>query len=159
MEELLKQVITELQGFRKEVNERFDGVDEKFAQVDDRFTQVDKRFDVMDVKFTQVDKRFDVMDVRFEQIDERFDSVDKHFDGVDQRFDGVDQRLDQLEQGQIEIKDTIRHSATLMTENFTAIRQEIREKIVDTQADVNLLFKEVEGLKRQTFKLEQRISN
>lgn len=138
MEELLKQVITELQGFRKEVNGRFDGADEKFAQVDDRFTQVDKRFDVMDVKFGQVDERFDA---------------------VDQRFDGVDQRLGQLEHGQIEIKDAIRHSATLMTENFTAIRQEIREKIVDTQADVNLLFKEVESLKRQTFKLEQRISN
>ncbi len=120
MEELLKQVITELQGFRKEVNGRFDGVDEKFAQVD---------------------KRFDVMDVKFGQVDERFDSVDERFDAVDQRFDGVDQRLGQLEHGQIEIKDAIRHSATLMTENFTAIRQEIREKIVDTQADVNLLFK------------------
>ena len=152
MEELLKQVITELQGFRKEVNERFDGVDEKFAQVDDRFTQVDKRFDVMDVKFEQVDKRFDVMDIKFERVDKRFDNVD-------QRFDGVDQRLDQLEQGQTEIKDTIRHSATLMTENFTAIRKEMREEIVDTQTDVDLLFKEVEGLKRQTFKLEQRISN
>lgn len=92
MEELLKQMMTELQGFRKEVNERFDA--------------------------------------------------------VDQRFDGVDQRLVQLEQGQIEIKDTIFRSATLMTENFTAICQEIREKIVDTQADVNLLFKEVESLKK-----------
>ncbi|MEK5039781.1 hypothetical protein [Sporosarcina sp. FSL K6-3457] len=104
MEKLLKQVMTELQGFRQEVNNKFE--------------QVDRRFDVMDDKFEQVDKRFDA---------------------VDQRFDGVDQRLEQLEQGQVEIKDT-RHSATLKTENFTAIRQEMREKIVDTQADVNLLF-------------------
>ena len=46
-----------------------------------------------------------------------------------------------------------------MTENFTEIRKDIRDKNQSTQADVDLLFREVEGLKRQTNKIEQRLSN
>ena len=138
MEELLKQIVGELQDFRNEVNEKFSGVDHRFDRVDEKFTEVDQRFDRVDRKFTEVDHRFD-------RVDEKFIAVDQHFD--------------HLEKGQEEIKDVIRHSTTWMTENLTDIRKDIRLKHQSTEADIDLLFREVEGLKRQTNKIEQRFSN
>lgn len=138
MEELLKQIVGELQDFRNEVNEKFSGVDHRFDRVDERFIEVDHRFDRVDEKFTEVDHRFD---------------------RVDEKFTEVDHRFDHLEKGQAEIKDVIRHSATLMTENLTDIRKDMRLKHQGTEADIDLLFREVEGLKRQTNKIEQRLSN
>ncbi|WP_368652229.1 hypothetical protein AB4Y30_10730 [Ornithinibacillus sp. 4-3] len=88
MEELLKQIMSELKGFKKEVNDRFDG----------------------------------------------------------------------LEEGQERLENALKHNMTLMTENFTNIRKDIRIKIQDTQSDVDLLFKEVEGLKRKTNKIEQKLT-
>ena len=70
----------------------------------------------------------------------------------------VNERLDRLEQGQTELKESFRHNNTLMIENFTDIRKDLRTKHQDMQADVNLLFKEVEETKRKVNKLEQRIS-
>ena len=55
--------------------------------------------------------------------------------------------------------DLFEKNAILMTEKFTEIRKDIRVKNQSTQADVDLLFREVEGLKRQTNKIEKRLSN
>jgi len=85
--------------------------------------------------------------------------VDEKFAGVDKQLDSINKRFDSVEKGQEEIKATIRHSITLPTENFTEIRKDIRDKNHSTQADVDLLFREVEVLKRQTNKIEQRLSN
>ncbi|MGQ7277873.1 hypothetical protein ACT91Q_07860, partial [Brevibacillus thermoruber] len=64
---------------------------------------------------------------------------------------------EQLKKGQEELKESIKHYAILLTENFTSIRTDLRKNHMDVQADVNLLFKEVEGIKRHTHKIEQRI--
>lgn len=117
MEEVLKQVLSELQGLRNEVNERFDNVDK------------------------------------------RLESMDNRFDNVDKRLENMDNRFDRLDQGQEELKELIKHTTTLMTENFTNIRKEIRVKGQDTQADIDLLFKEVEDVKRRTNKLEQKLNH
>ncbi len=71
----------------------------------------------------------------------------------------VNEKLARLELGQEGLKESLRHNAILMTENFTEIRKDIRDKNHSTQADVDLLFREVESLKRQTNKIEQRLSN
>ena len=71
----------------------------------------------------------------------------------------VNERLDRLEKGQEEIKDTFRHNAALMTENFTDIRKDLRTRNQDIQADVDLLFKEIEVIKRQAYKIEHRLGN
>src|SRR4029077_7912795 len=46
-----------LKALRKEMRERFDGVDK-------RFDGVDKRFDAMDQRFDSMDHRFDVLEER-----------------------------------------------------------------------------------------------
>ena len=71
----------------------------------------------------------------------------------------VNERFDRVEKGQEEIKEAFRHNATLMTENFTDIRRDLRTKNQDNQADIDLLFKEVEGIKRKANKIEQRLSS
>ena len=40
----------------------------------------------------------------FDYVDKRFNGVDKRFNDVDKRFNNVDKRLDILEQGQEDIK-------------------------------------------------------
>ncbi|WP_035099953.1 hypothetical protein [Aneurinibacillus terranovensis] len=64
-----------------------------------------------------------------------------------------------LEQGQVIIKEAINHNTALLTENFTNIRKDLRTVTNDIKADVNLLFKEVESVKRHTNRLEQRVGN
>lgn len=63
-------------------------------------------------------------------------------------------KLEKLEAGQKEIKDMLRHNSALTAENLTDIRQDVRAKHRDVEADVNLLFKEVESVKRQTNKMD-----
>ena len=76
-----------LKAMRKEMRERFDGVDK-------RFDGVDKRFDAVDQRLNAVDKRFDAADKRFDSVDKRLDRVDVRFAtlsaSVDERFDAVD---------------------------------------------------------------------
>jgi len=143
MEELLKQMMSEMVALRNEMNSRFDGVDKRFDDVDGRLNSMDKRFD-------DVDGRLNSMDKRFDDVDGRLISMDK-------RFDKVDGRLDKLEEGQVEIKNLIKHHTTLFSENFTDIRKEMRIQNQETKSDINLLFKEVETLKRKTNKIEQRL--
>jgi uncharacterized phage infection (PIP) family protein YhgE len=64
-------------------------------------------------------------------------------------------RMDNLEKGQNEIKEMIKHSTTLMTENFTYIRKDMRTFERDVNADIELLFKEGAEVKRKVNKLEQ----
>ncbi|MDN7246762.1 hypothetical protein QWY16_01615 [Planococcus shenhongbingii] len=61
-------------------------------------------------------------------------------------------KLEKLEAGQKELKDMLRHNYALTAENLTAIRQDARVKHQDVQADVDLLFREVEAVKRQANK-------
>ncbi|MGW9607731.1 hypothetical protein ACWGSI_20345, partial [Heyndrickxia sporothermodurans] len=77
-------------------------------------------------KLDRIDKRFDAIDQKFVEVDKRFDAIDQKFVEVDKRLDAVDSRLENLETGQIELKDMLKHSTTLLIENFTSIRQDIR---------------------------------
>lgn len=58
--------------------------------------------------------------------------------------------------GQHEIKDIIKHTATVMIENFTTIRRDVKTLAFDVNSDVELLFKEMAEVKRKVNKLEQK---
>jgi uncharacterized phage infection (PIP) family protein YhgE len=66
-------------------------------------------------------------------------------------------RMENVEKGQDEIKDLIKHTTTLLTDNFTYIRKDMKTFANDVNADVELLFKEVGGVKRKVNKLEQKL--
>ncbi|MTD31417.1 hypothetical protein [Planomicrobium sp. YIM 101495] len=66
----------------------------------------------------------------------------------------TNRKLDRLEAGQNELKDIMRHHSALTAENLTDIRLEVRGRQRDVEADVNLLFKELESVKRQTNKID-----
>jgi Sec7-like guanine-nucleotide exchange factor len=63
-------------------------------------------------------------------------------------------KLEKLEAGQKEIKELLRHNCALTAENLTEIRQDSRSKFRDIHADVDLLFKEVETVKRHSNKMD-----
>jgi uncharacterized phage infection (PIP) family protein YhgE len=65
-------------------------------------------------------------------------------------------RVENVVKGQDEIKDLIKHTTTLMTENFTYIRKDMKSLAFEVNADVELLFKEVGEVKRKVNKLEQK---
>jgi hypothetical protein len=52
-----------------------------------------------------------------------------------------------IELGQNEIKEMIKHTTTVMTENFTYIRKDLRAFERDVNADIELLFKEGADIK------------
>ncbi|PTY81592.1 hypothetical protein B5V88_03325 [Heyndrickxia sporothermodurans] len=108
-------------------------------------------------KLDRIDKRFDAVDQKFIEVDKRFDAVDQKFIEVDKRFDAVDSRLENLETGQIELKDMLKHSTTLLIENFTSIRQDIRQRDTEMNADINLLFRKTEKNERDIEKIKSKL--
>lgn len=129
MEQLLKQLIGELQTFRGEVNARLDGFERGQAETNTRLVGLEEGQ---------------------AKMNERLDSLER---GQAK----TNERLDSLEQGQADIKEIMKHNFTLQTENFTQIRKEIRIKNQSVQADVNLLFEEKEGIKRQVNRIEHSL--
>ncbi|MEH7544946.1 hypothetical protein [Neobacillus vireti] len=63
-------------------------------------------------------------------------------------------QMENVEKGQQEIKDIVKHTATLMTENFTTIKRDMRTLAFDVNSDVELLFKEMAKVKRKVNKQE-----
>jgi chromosome segregation ATPase len=129
MEELLKQLMSEMREFRSE----------------------------MGGKFTQVNQRLDNVEHDLKQVNQRLDNVEHRLINVEHRLNHVESELKEVKEGQIEIKDALKHHTTLMIETLTNMRKDIKTTTSDIQADVNLLFREVEAVKRQTNKIEQRI--
>lgn len=57
-----------------------------------------------------------------------------------------------------DLSNLMKHQTALLTENFTDIRKELRSSTRDIRSDVDLLFVEVETLKRKTHKIENSLS-
>jgi uncharacterized protein YdcH (DUF465 family) len=54
------QVVT-----KREMNARFDRVDERFERVDDKFRRVDEKFDEVTARLDRIDRRLDKLTGRF----------------------------------------------------------------------------------------------
>ncbi|PTY76157.1 hypothetical protein B5V89_18925 [Heyndrickxia sporothermodurans] len=108
-------------------------------------------------KLDRIDKRFDAVDQKFVEVDKRFDAIDQKFVEVDKRLDTVDSRLENLETGQIELKDMLKQSTTLLIENFTSIRQDLRQRDTEMNADINLLFRKTEKNERDIEKIKSKL--
>ena len=67
----------------------------------------------------------------------------------------MEKGYEELKAGQADIINIIKHTTSLMTENFTYIRKDMRTFQSDVNADIELLFKEVSSVKRKVNKLEQ----
>ncbi len=85
----------EMNGFRTEVNQRFDAMNDSINQRFDAMNDsINQRFDTMN---NSIDQRFDMMK---STIDQRFDVIDQRFDVIDQRFftmnNSIDQRFDTM---------------------------------------------------------------
>ena len=129
MEELKTMLQTLLQEefakFRKEMDQRFDGVDKRFDGVDQRFDGVDKRFD---------------------GVDQRLDGVDQRFNGMNQRFDRLEERIEKLEDGQKGMQADIK----VLKAGQLGIRKEVSDRFREVNKSVNDLRKDVEFTYVQT---------
>jgi hypothetical protein len=68
----------------KVINQRFDGIDQKFVSIDQRFDGVDKKLKDLD----------DKLDLRFNQLDYKLETS---FDDLNARLEGMSKRSDKHE--------------------------------------------------------------
>ncbi|MCZ0753996.1 hypothetical protein [Anoxybacillus sp. J5B_2022] len=166
MEQLLLQLMNEMRAFRTEVNERLTQLENGLQQVNGRLDhvesnlqQVNGRLDHVESNLQQVNERLDHVESNLQQVNGRLDHVETNLQQVNERLDHVETELKEVKQGQAEMKELLKHHTTLTIETLTNMRKEIRTITNDMQADVNLLFREVETVKRQVNKVEQRLAN
>jgi hypothetical protein len=149
MEELLKEFMKEMREFRSEVNQRLDTLEDFRTKVNQRFDGVDKQFATFNRQFAAVNQRFNNMES---------DNLSFRTE-VNQQFKGLKEDVCVLKSGQEDIKDILRHNTALLTENFTDIGIDLIKKNSDMKSDIDLLFREVEDVKRETNKIKQKLGN
>lgn len=73
----------------------------------------------------------------------------------------VSEKFTRLEIGQADLKGSLKMSAMLMDENFVVIRKKLQDNngSAEIEVEVDLLFREIESLKRQINKIEQKLIN
>jgi len=121
------------------VDQRFNKVDERFEEMNQRFIKVDERFDEVNQRFIKVDERFDEVNQRFIKVDQRFDEVnqrlikvDERFDEVNQRFNEVGKRLGRVEAAVIRIEEN-------EPANMTAMLKQINSKLDESKSGIQVL--------------------
>ena len=103
LEKLAEYVMNEVPT-RREMKQRFEGID--------------KRFDGIDQRLDGVDQRLNGMDLRFEGIEQKFKGVDRQFGRIDERLDRMALQLDRLQQEKADKADVVeikKQLNTLMT--------------------------------------------
>jgi archaellum component FlaC len=86
VDELGRRMETGFAEQRNEMNARFDRL-EKNLEV--RFEKVDERFDKIDERFERVDERFERVDVKFERVDAKFDVVNEQIARTQETITGL----------------------------------------------------------------------
>ena len=79
--------------FEKNVNQRFDKIEDKLVKIDERFDKIDEKFIKIDEKFDKIDEKFVKIDEKFEKIDQRFEKVDERLNKQDVKLSDLDQRM------------------------------------------------------------------
>ncbi|NHC42659.1 hypothetical protein G6549_22305 [Bacillus sp. MM2020_1] len=145
MEETLKIILTELQNISKGQKE-LKGHSERLEKGQEDLLSGQKEL----VNRTQ---RLEIGQKELIGRTEHLENGQKELIG---RTEHLEKGQDVLSTGQNEIKELIKHTTTLMTENFTYIRQDMKTLAFDVNSDVELLFKEMADVKRKVNKLEQK---
>jgi len=84
MSEISELKETMLEAF-KEVNQRFNGIDQQFKEVNQRFNGIDQQF-------KEVNQQFNGIDQQFKEVNQQFNGIDQQFKGIDQQFKEIKER-------------------------------------------------------------------
>ena len=128
--ELMEKMYSELLEFKKETNERFDGMDGRLDSMDGRFDGIDSRLDSMDSRFDGIDSRLDSMDRRLDGMDTRLDGMDSRFDSIEGRLDSVGGHLIRIENDHGAKLDVLLDGYKQNAENITEINHKL-DKLTD----------------------------
>ena len=90
---------------------------------------MDRRFDAMDQRLGAMDQRFDGIDRRLDAVDQRLDGIDRRLDAMDQRFDGIDRRLDAMDQRLKGAEIDIKMIRIEMQEESNRIQKKIHNEV------------------------------
>ena len=101
--------------FRKETNERFEGIEERFEGIDERFEGIDEQFKKIDERFEGIDEQFKKIDERFEGIDEQFNQFQQQF--AEQRKESQQQFAEQRKESQQQFAEQRKEMKELRKEN------------------------------------------
>lgn len=121
---MFQQILHELQGL-KEGQQR---IEEKVSSIETRVTALEEG-----------QKR---IEQRVTSLEEGQKRLEQRVTALEEGQQRIEQRVASLEAGQAEIINTLKHHMTLMTENFTAMRQDLNKKQRIIDVDIDLLFRE-----------------
>jgi septation ring formation regulator EzrA len=145
-----KGTIHAIEKLEKTMNERLNKQDDMMQQLihlvaknTERIIAMDERFDGVDQRFSEMDERFDGVDQRFNEMDERFNGVDQRFSEMDERFDGVDQRFSELDERLIRIEAAVTRIEENEPANITSILNQINVKFDESRSEILALNKRV----------------
>ena len=113
----IDDVLMALNGFSRDIQKRFDQMDQRFEQIDQHLEQIDGRFQQIDERFAQIDQRFD-------EIDEKFKQMYLRFKQIDERLDSMETRLTVIEATMVTKDYLDRKLAELRGDLITVIRKE-----------------------------------
>lgn len=152
MEETLKMILSELQHIGTGQKELITS----HKQLTIRMEEVEKGQQEVISSTENLKKGQEDLNTGQQQLMIRMEHVEQGQQELISRTANLEMGQDQLKSGQQEIKDIIKHTATLLTENFTTIRRDMKALAFDVNSDVELLFKEVAEVKRKVNKLEHK---
>ncbi|MFW6035103.1 MAG: hypothetical protein ACOCRZ_02485 [Halothermotrichaceae bacterium] len=101
MEDKIDQLLTGFYNFKKLMEERFDGLEERMGKLEERFDGLEERFDKME---DRVDRLEDNMNKRFGKLDKQYKSFMKDL-GTTRRMaaenmrdvEDLDERVEKIE--------------------------------------------------------------
>ncbi|GLB61823.1 hypothetical protein [Cytobacillus sp. NCCP-133] len=117
----MEQVLKAIQQLEKQMNNRFDQVDEKFVKVDQRFDQVEQKLVQVDQKLAENDKHFGVIDKKLEE--------------GKQNFEGINQQLNRME-------TTLNAIAQTSNDDTVSILKRIDQNTKNMNRDIEYLSKQ-----------------
>ena len=141
MEEKLDKILSELQN----TNERIGNMESSHKEISHRMKNLESSQQELSNGQLELTKGQKEITSRMKNLET----------GQEEITSRMEKGYEELKAGQADIINIIKHTTTLMTENFTYIRKDMRTFQSDVNADIELLFKEVSSVKRKVNKLEQ----
>lgn len=86
------------------INNRLDGIDDKFDRIEKKINSINERLDSMDVRFNKVDNRLDVIDARLDGIESGQLTLTAEVSAIRFSVERLENRLDEIES-----KNALRH--------------------------------------------------
>ena len=176
MEEILNKIldtqniiikdIKDIKLEQKNMQKRFDKIDEKLKEHDEHFAKIDKKLEEHDQQFIKIDEHFAKIDKKLEEHDQQFIKIDEHFAKIDKKqeeydkhviktdkqFIDVYEKLDDINKQIILIDYNQEQNTAKLLEGFNMLTEKVERYMEDTRKDIRVLQNSLYRVEMQNIK-------